>query len=91
MTIGHDLEQRLESWMQEDATLPDDLREVLAKLPETPQRHHRWSFTLAELSWRTRTMFSATRVAATIAIFALGASIALIAGPLGPSSEVVPG
>jgi hypothetical protein len=91
MTIGHDLEQRLESWMQEDATLPDDLREVLAKLPETPQRHHRWSFTLAELSWRTRTMFSATRVAATIAIFALGASIALIAGPLGPASEVVPG
>lgn len=36
-------------------------------------------------------MFSATRVAATIAIFALGASISLIAGPLGPSSEVVPG
>ena len=28
MTIGNDLEQRLDSWMQEDATLPDDLREV---------------------------------------------------------------
>jgi hypothetical protein len=76
--------------MQEDATLPDDLREVLAKLPETPQRRHRWSFTFADLSWRTRTMFSATRVAAAIAIFALGASFALIAGPLDQAAEVVP-
>ena len=36
-------------------------------------------------------MFSATRVAAAVAIFTLGASVALIAGPLGPSSEPVPG
>ena len=91
MTIGHDLEQRLDSWMQEDATLLDDLREVLAKLPETPQRRHRWSFTFADLSWRTRTMFSATRVAAAIPIFALGASFALIAGPLDRAAELVPG
>ena len=68
MTIGNDLERRLDSWMQEDATLPDDLSEVLAKLPETPQRRHRWSFSFADLTWRTRTMFNATRVAATIAI-----------------------
>ena len=91
MTIGHDLEQRLDRWMQEDATLPDDLREVLAKLPETPQRRHRWSFTFAELAWRTRTMFSATRVAATVAIFALGASVALISVPLGRSTAPAPG
>ena len=91
MTIGNDLEQRLDSWMQEDATLPDDLREVLARLPETPQRRHRWSLTLADVTWRTRTMFSATRVAAAIAIFALGASVALISGPLGPSAQPAPG
>lgn len=91
MTIGSDLEQRLDSWMQEDATLPDDLREVLAKLPQTPQRRHRWSFTLADLTWRTRIMFTATRVAATIAIFAVGASLAIIVGPLGPTSEVLTG
>jgi len=91
MTIGNDLEQRLDDWMQEDAALPDDLREVIAKLPETPQRRHRWSPTLADVTWRTRTMFSATRVAATIAIFALGASVTLIAGPLGPASEPAPG
>ena len=36
-------------------------------------------------------MFSATRVAATIAIFALGASVALISGPLGPSAQPAPG
>ena len=91
MTIGNDLEHLLDGWMQEDATLPDDLSEVLARLPETPQRHHRWSFALSESIWRTRTMFSATRVAAAIAIFVLGASVAVIVAPLGPSSDPVPG
>lgn len=90
MTIGNDLEHRLDSWMQEDATLPDELGEVLAKLPETPQRRHRWSFTLSDLTWRTRTMFSATRVAAAITIFALGAGLALIA-PFGRSPQLLPG
>ena len=87
MTIGHDLEHRLDSWMQEDATLPDDLREVLAKLPETPQRRHRWSPTFADLKWRTRTMFSATRVAAFVAIFALGGSLAIYGGALTPTTD----
>lgn len=84
MTIGSDLEHCLANWMQEDATLPNDLPEVLARLPETPQQHHRWSFTLDDLSWRTRTMFSATRVVAATAIFALGATAALLSGPVAP-------
>jgi hypothetical protein len=81
MTIGHDLEHRLDGWMQEDATLPDDLAEVLAKLPETPQRRHRWSFTQADVIWRTRDMFSATRVAAFMAIFTLGVISAVVLPP----------
>ncbi len=87
MTIGHDLEHRLDSWMQEDATLPDDLREVLAKLPETPQRRHRWSLGLADLTWRTRTMFSATRIAALVAILTLGGGLAIYSGALGPTAD----
>ena len=81
MTIGHDLEHRLDSWMQEDASLPDDLTEVLAMLPETPQQHHRWSSIRSDLTWRTREMFSATRVAAFVAIFTLGATSALFLVP----------
>jgi hypothetical protein len=81
MTIGPDLERRLDAWMEQDATLPDDLAEVIARLPETPQRHHRWSFTLDDLTWRTRTMFSATRIVLAAAIFAMGVTFALVAGP----------
>jgi hypothetical protein len=87
MTIGPDLEHRLDSWMQEDASLPDDLAKVLAKLPETPQRHHRWSFDPTELTWRTRSMFTATRVAAFVTIFALGATSALV---LVPQEDIKP-
>jgi len=35
-------------------------------------------------------MFNATRVAATVAIVALGGSLALVAGPLGPSADTAP-
>jgi hypothetical protein len=35
-------------------------------------------------------MFTATRAAAVIAILALGGSLALVAGPLGPSPDTVP-
>ncbi len=87
MTIGNDLEHRLDSWMQQDANLPDDLGEVLTKLPETPQRRHRWSFHFDDMTWRTRTMFSATRVAAAIAIFTLGASLTFVGVSLGPDQD----
>lgn len=87
MTIGRDLEHRLDSWMQEDASLPDDLAEVLAKLPETPQQRHRWSLTITDTIRRTRSMFSATGVAAATAIFMLGASFALVAQPTGDPEE----
>jgi len=87
MTIGHDLEQHLDSWMQEDATLPDDLNEVLAKLPDTSQRHHRWSFTFPRSDWRNQTMFNATRIAAGVAVLALAGSLALVVGPLGSPQE----
>jgi hypothetical protein len=92
MTIGHDLEHRLDSWMQEDASLPDDLAEVIAKLPETPQRHRRWS-SISDLTWRTRSMFSATRVAAFVAIFTLGATSAMYLVPRQAVDhvDVVPG
>ncbi len=88
MTIGHDLEHRLDSWMQENASVPDDLAEVLAKLPETPQRHHRWSISLTDLTGRTRSMFTATRVAAFVTIFTLGATSALIIAPQEESEPV---
>ena len=92
MTIGRDLEHRLDSWMQEDAALPDDLREVLAKLSETPQRRHRWSLSFADVTWRTRNMFSATRVAALVAIMTIGGSFAIYSGALAPATDqaVVP-
>ena len=91
MTIGSDLGHRLDSWMQEDASLPDDLPEVLARLPETPQRHHRRSFHFDDMTWRTRTMFTATRVAAGVAIIALASSLAFMADPLGsPQEPTVP-
>jgi hypothetical protein len=35
-------------------------------------------------------MFTATRVAAVVAIVALGGSLALVAGPLGPSADTAP-
>lgn len=89
MTIGNDLEHRLDTWMQEDAALPDDLAEVMASLPETPQRRHRWSITTTELRWRTQSMFSATRVAAFVAIFALGASTALVVTPEGDRDQLI--
>jgi hypothetical protein len=95
MTIGNDLGSRLDSWMRQDAHLPDDLAEVLAKLAETPQRRHRWSISKTELKWRTRSMLSATRVASFVTIFAPGASTALVLTPaddgdqtLAPAAEV---
>jgi len=39
---------------------------------------------------RHRSMFTATRVAAVVAIAALGGSLALVAGPLGPSADTAP-
>ena len=92
MTIGSDLEHVLDSWMQEDAVLPDDLAEVLAKLPETAQRRHRWSFDWHDLTWRTRTMFNTPRIATAIAIFTLGASLTFVGVSLRPDHDaaVVP-
>lgn len=81
MMIGDDLERRLASWMQEDAVLLDDLAEVLAQLPQTPQQRHRWSMGTTDLRRRIQSMFTAARVAAFVAIFALGASSALFLAP----------
>jgi hypothetical protein len=53
MSIGDDLEHRLVSWMQEDAFLPEDVAEVLARLPQTPQQRHRWSMETMDLRGRT--------------------------------------
>ena len=39
---------------------------------------------------RSTSMFTATRVAAVVAIVALGGSLALVAGPLGPSADNAP-
>ena len=81
---------------------------ALKRLPQTPQRRRwrllRWlpfgigatrSSVPAEprAEGRTHMMFSATRLAALVAVLAVGGSLALVAGPLAPPAEapVVPG
>ena len=78
------------------------LGRALRRLSQTPQRRRWWlprwlpfgmgatrSSVPAEprIQGRTRMMFSATRVAALVAVLALGGSLALVAGPLAPEGE----
>ena len=80
---------------------------VVDRLPETHQRRHWWPFQWNPFGaratrsaaangphpqGRSRIMFTPVRAFAAVAVLALGGSLALIAGPLGPSQEpVVPG
>ena len=77
------------------------LGRALQQLPDTPQRRRWWrprwlpfgfgatrssALSKPRVEGRTTVMFSATRVAALVAIVALGGSLALVAGPLGPDA-----
>lgn len=77
MTIDRDLRPLLTDWMREDAILPDDLYEVIDQLPQTPQRRHRWSFTIPTLTWRNNDMFNAIAAATAVLLFALGSGLVM--------------
>jgi len=79
------------------------LQDVFEKRPTTPQRRRWWPFRWFPVGigamrrtgsegprsqGRSTTMFTATRIAAAVAI-AAAASLALVAGPLGPASDPV--
>ncbi len=72
MTVDRDLQSLLTDWMREDAILPDDVYEVIDQLPQTPQRRHRWSFTIPALTWRNNDMYNATRAVIAVLVLALG-------------------
>lgn len=75
MTIERDLRPLLTDWMREEAILPDDLSEVIDQLSQTPQRRHRWSFTIPALTWRNNDMFNATRAVIAVLVLALGSGL----------------
>ena len=79
--------------------------QTIDRLPHAPQRRRWWPFRWFPLGigatrstdssgprpqGRYRSMFTATRVAAVVAIVALGGSLALVAGPLGSSPDIAP-
>jgi len=108
MTTDREAAEVVRSWMKEETELDDSgIHRVLARLPDTPQRRHRWLWPFewrpfgsgatrsadpreAPASGRFMHMFTATRVAAITAVVALGGSLLLIAGPLGPAPSVGP-
>jgi hypothetical protein len=79
------------------------LGRALDRLPQTPQRRRWWPSrwlpfgtdatrssvpTEPRVEGSTRMMLSATRMAALVAVLAVGGSLALVAGPLSPGPEV---
>ena len=78
---------------------------VVDRLPETHQRRHWWPFQWNPFGaratrsaaangphpqGRSRIMLNATRVVAAATVLALGGTLALVAGPLGPAIEPAP-
>lgn len=84
--------RRLGGWMPEDASSLGDPREgrPIDGAADVSEAASLGPIS-ASLTWRTRTMFSATRIAASIAILTIGASLALVGGPLTPASGPAPG
>ena len=108
--LHHWLERSIEE-LPDGSELPPAIRaDVLRRLPSTPQRRRWWPFRWFPFGsgatrsadreephheGRPRSMFSATRVAAGVAILALAGSLALVANPVGdrpvaPGAEATP-
>jgi hypothetical protein len=88
MTTEREAAEVIRSWMKEEVQLDDaGLHRVLARLPDTSQRKHRWPWPLVSHVGRNRTVFTPIRVAAGTAVVALSATLLLVGSMVQPPAQ----
>lgn len=93
MTTEREAAEVVRSWMKEEVELDDaGVHRVIARLPQTPQRRHRWPWPLVAPAGRTRTVLTPIRVAAGTAVLALSATLLVVSSTFQPPAQApVPG